>query len=142
MRLSVGSGLLAMVLLLSGCCLFMEPTPPPQANDCEVSLKSSSTVALEDVWVHQEGDQLVIEGTLHPRSFIQKAVGHVDVRITDTKGNLLKVLKIAPENPVFEKTKGRVSPFTVSFDLVVAPDATAYLEAHDGDVESCNRLMK
>ncbi|MBN2164212.1 MAG: hypothetical protein JXR25_14030 [Pontiellaceae bacterium] len=139
MKWSFGAGLLVSVVLLSGCCLFMEK-PPKVEQSAHVSLKYSTGVLIDDVWVHQEGQQLVIDGALHPRSFMEKEAGHVDITIKDADGNLLKQISVAPESTVFEKETGRVSAFSVSIDLVVSPEARVMLEAHPGTADVCSGL--
>ncbi len=140
MKFLVYTGLSAMVVLSVGCCFFKDPPPPPPPNDTEVVLKASSTVGVEDVWVHQEGESLVIQGTLHPRSFVQKDAGHVDVRILDAAGQVLRELTIAPDEAVFQKESGKVSPFSVSVALVVSPDTKVYLTPHAGTAGNCARI--
>ena len=140
MKLRVLTGLSAMVFLTAGCCFFMEPPPPPPENDAKVVVKSSRTVGIEDAWVHQERESLIIQGTLHPNSFVQKKAGHVDVRIVDAEGQALKELVIAPDEAVFRKKSGRLSPFSTTVDLVVSPDTEVYLHHHTGTAESCARV--
>ena len=140
MKLWSSTGLFVMIVLSTGCCLFLEPPPPPPANDTKVVVKSSSNVGIEDVWVHQEVESLVIQGTLHPGSFVQKDAGHVDVRIVDAEEKLMQELKIAPDEAVFSKENGKLVPFSASVALAVSPDAKVYLRHHAGTAESCTRV--
>ena len=139
MKLLLSAALSVMVFLSAGCCFFMDPPPPPPPNDAKVIVESSSTVGIEDVWVHQEGEALHIQGTLHPGSFVQKKAGHVDVRIVDAGGQLLKEFAITPDETAFRKESGKLSPFSASVDLVVSPDTEVYLRHHAGTAESCTR---
>lgn len=140
MKLLAFVGMLLMAMLSAGCCFFLEPPPPPPPNAAEVVLEASSTVAIKEVWVHQEGEALVIQGTLHPRSFVQKDAGHVDVRIVNAEEKRLRELKIAPDEAVFRKETGKVSPFSAVVGLVIPPDARVCLRAHAGPAESCTRI--
>lgn len=138
--MKLSAGLFVMIILSSGCCFFLEPPPPPPENDAKVVVNSSSAVDIEDVWVHQEGASLVIEGILHPGSFVQKKTGHVDVRIVDADKNLLQELKIAPDEALFSKENGKLAPFSASVALVVSPDTKVYLTHHAGTSERCSRV--
>jgi hypothetical protein len=140
MKLRTVTGLFIMVFLSAGCCFFLDPPPPPPPNDAEVVVESSRTVGIEDVWVHQEEESLVIQGMLHPGSFVQKKTGHVDIRIVDAGGQELRALKVAPDEAAFRKENGRVSPFSISIDQVVSPKTKVYLSHHAGTVESCARV--
>jgi len=122
------------VVLLSGCCMFAKTdahAPVAAGNAFPATVEPSSAVRLSDVSIARKGGSLVFEGTLHPRSFVQKETGHVEIRVVDSKGQLLRQLKATPDSPVFQG-KGKPLPrFSISTNLAPPEGARVHIYAHE-----------
>ena len=122
------------VILLSGCCLFAKTdahAPVVDGNVLPATVEPSSTVRLCDVSISRKGDLLVFEGTLHPRSFMQKETGQVEIRVVDSKGHLLRELKVAPDSPVFREKGEPLPHFSASMQLEPPDGARAHVYARE-----------
>jgi len=122
------------VVLLSGCCLFAKTdahAPVIEGNALPATVEPSSTVRLSDISIIQKGNLLIFEGTLHPRSFVQKETGEVEIRIVNSKDQLLQELKIAPDTPVF-RAKGQPLPhFSISTNLTPQKGTRVHIYARE-----------
>jgi len=129
-------GLLCLLgtVLLSGCCMFAKTdahAPVVDGNALPATVVPSATVRLSDVSIAQKGGSLVFEGTLHPRSFMQKETGHVLIRVVDAKGHLIKEVKAVPDTPVFREKGNPLPRFSASADLVPPKGAKVHIYAHE-----------
>jgi hypothetical protein len=122
------------VVLLSGCCMFAKTdahAPVAAGNALPATVVPSSTVRLSDVSIVRQGDSLVFGGTLHPRSFMQKETGRVEIRVVDAKGRLLRELKAIPDSPVFREKGEPLPRFSVSTDLAPPEGARVHIYARE-----------
>ncbi len=134
MKALMVSVLLGGILFSAGCCLFAKVdahAPVAPGNVLPASTVPSTAVRLSDISIVQKGGSLVIEGTLHPRSFMQKETGYVDVRIVDSDGNLLQQIKAIPDSPVFREKNDPLPRFSVSVNMVPPKGARVHLHPHE-----------
>ena len=133
MRGLAGFGLFVAGLLVAGCCMFAEQdahAPVVAGNAYPATVVPSTEVRLSDISIKPKGDLLVISGVLHPRSFLQKETGLVDIRIVDAQGNLVRQLKARPDTPVFRE-KGQPLPrFHISTPADLPKGARFHIQPH------------
>jgi len=130
----MGFVFLGVVLFSAGCCLFAKTdahTPLVDGNALPATMVPSKVVRLSDISIVQKGDSLVFEGTLHPRSFMQKETGYVEIQILDSKGKLLRQLKAVPGSPVFREKGEPLPRFSVSTDLVPPKGAKVHIRPRE-----------
>jgi hypothetical protein len=159
MKILVGAGLLGMVFMSAGCCVFSSASRETSAQElrqpaeldyvhelspadsvAKISTKPHLAVHFDEVAVLQEGDKLVVRGALHPRSFANTKVGHVDIRVFGASGKLLRDFKAVPDRAVFSRDSEFHPHFLATTDLIVPEGASVQLRYHEGSVDACSDI--
>jgi hypothetical protein len=103
-----------------------------------VEVEPDRSVRITNVSVSTQDDELKVYGTLRPKSFATRTIGHIDVQFLDLNGETIKHIKVSPNVNTFSRKSNSRPRFSTTVALAETYVKEILIKHHRAPLQSCS----
>ena len=124
--------LIGILFSVTSCATSIENLAKTGTVSIEIVPSPSRNIAVSEVSVYQDNEELLIKGKVKRKTTIFESGGHVDIAIIDPDDMVIELLSTDYVPRIINRKGARESTFIVRMPIILSEDSTVRVAYHPG----------